>query len=369
MPRLESKMKLGYYPLPPIEGDLIRQMLQFPSSPASVIDPCVGMGAALLQITSGANVSTYGVELDTDRAANAKAVGIDIIHGNVFETSAKSGQLSLLYLNPPYDSEAGSYNNERMEFLFLQHTYHWLVKRGVLLMVIPAAALYSCAAILANRFRNLRVYRLGSPEAEKYKQVAVFGVYDSVRGDAVEKAKSWLRYDCADREDLPLLQATDLPLYAVPTTPRAKVDYKGLPLDLIEDRLMTSPSWENISHYFTPGEGVEDARPLTPLHAGHIGLMCTSGLMNGVLGEGVSRHIAQWRSIKHIDEKVEFEEEKRILRQSERFSTELACVYQDGRVYLLTETPNQDPEITYDKDFWGLPNLLDGKALGKRRSA
>ena len=44
--------------------------------------------------------------------------------------SPKSRSFSFLYLNPPYDSEIGSMNNKRMEFLFLQHTYRWLVEGG-----------------------------------------------------------------------------------------------------------------------------------------------------------------------------------------------------------------------------------------------
>ncbi len=79
--------------------------------------------------------------------------------------------------------------------------------------------------------------------------------------------------------------------------------------------------------------------------------MCTSGLMNGIIGEGDNRHIAQWRSIKHVDESIEENEDgSKIVKRSERFSTELACVYQDGRVLLLTETPNAKPEITEDDD-------------------
>jgi hypothetical protein len=43
---------------------------------------------------------------------------------------AGSESFSLLYLNPPYDSEIGSAGNSRMERLFLEHTYRWLVMDG-----------------------------------------------------------------------------------------------------------------------------------------------------------------------------------------------------------------------------------------------
>ena len=60
--RLAGRMKLGYYPLPPAEGE-IRNLLQFGTEPASVIDPCVGTGAALEQISRGGNLVSMASSL------------------------------------------------------------------------------------------------------------------------------------------------------------------------------------------------------------------------------------------------------------------------------------------------------------------
>ena len=66
--RNAGRIKLGYYPLPEAEGTRLRNLLRYPAEGASVLDPCVGTGAALAQLTQGAPVSCYGVELDADRA-------------------------------------------------------------------------------------------------------------------------------------------------------------------------------------------------------------------------------------------------------------------------------------------------------------
>src|ERR1017187_231870 len=87
--RLAGRLKLGYYPLPPAEGDKIRNLLQFGLEPASVIDPCVGTGAALQQITKGGNCRLYGIELDAARAATAAAMGITTVQGSTFDTHSK----------------------------------------------------------------------------------------------------------------------------------------------------------------------------------------------------------------------------------------------------------------------------------------
>jgi hypothetical protein len=42
-----ARIKLGYYPLPQQAGKRLRRLLDFSAGSASVVDPCVGTGAAL----------------------------------------------------------------------------------------------------------------------------------------------------------------------------------------------------------------------------------------------------------------------------------------------------------------------------------
>ena len=120
-----------------------------------MIDPCVGQGTALHLVTSDAQVRRYGVELDAERARIASANGIETIQGNAFDAIARPESFSLLYLNPPYDSEIGSIANRRMEAVFLEHTYRWLAMEGVLILVIPFERLHDCAGILSSHFAEL----------------------------------------------------------------------------------------------------------------------------------------------------------------------------------------------------------------------
>ena len=149
--RSAARLKMGYYPLPETEGKQLRSLLSF-ASLASVIDPCVGQGTALQLVTSNASVRRYGIELDAERARIAAASGIETIQGNTFDAIARPESFSLLYLNPPYDSEIGSIANRRMEAVFLEHTYRWLAMEGVLVLVIPYERLHDCAGILSSHF-------------------------------------------------------------------------------------------------------------------------------------------------------------------------------------------------------------------------
>src|ERR1700679_2929634 len=159
-----ARLKMGFYPLPEAEGVKLRSLLSF-NGLASVIDPCVGQGTALHLVTSEAQVRRYGVELDAERARIASASCVETIQGNAFDAVARPESFSLLYLNPPYDSEIGSVANNRLERLFLEHTYRWLVPEGVLVMIIPFERLYECAGVLSSHFARLNIFRMTDDEA------------------------------------------------------------------------------------------------------------------------------------------------------------------------------------------------------------
>jgi hypothetical protein len=338
--RNAARLKMGYYPLPQSEGVKLRSLINYAQT-ASVIDPCVGQGAALHQLTSNAPVRRYGIELDAERANVAVTSGIETIQGNTFDAIAKPESFSLLYLNPPYDSEIGSIANRRMETVFLEHTYRWLVMDGVLVFVIPFERLHDCAGILSSHFTALNVFRMTDPESVQYRQIAVLGVRHDVRGAPLEKNKRQLQNIglYGSFQKIPDLQPGICPQYSVPGSGEATLTYRGLPYDLLEDLLPHSPAWKQVAPLLLPTDDVATGRPITPLHGGHVGLLCTAGLLNGVFGEGDARHIARWRSVKHVTTFVEQEGDAEVIHHRERWTNELRMVYADGRTLKLTETP------------------------------
>lgn len=343
--RLAGRLKLGYYPLPPDEGTKIRNLLQFDPEPASVIDPCVGTGAALLQITEGSNVRLYGIELDAARAAAAKDAGIATVQGSTFDTRSRVERFSLLYLNPPYDSEIGSLSNRRMEELFLDYTFSWLRIGGVLVFVIPFERLRNCVDILSAHFTDVRPYKMADPESERFGQIVVFATRKRVTGSTVRTSRQRLLDFCKGYIPMPTLAGDERP-YFVPPSPGTTLTYTGLPLDAIEEILPRSYAYQQaIQQFFLPAPTVSKGRPLTPLHAGHVGLLCTAGLLNGVFGEGEDRHLARWRSAKHVTtvEEIETNEETGentfIKRHTERFSNDVTLLFERGCTQVLGEKP------------------------------
>jgi hypothetical protein len=335
-----ARLKMGYYPLPESEGVKLRALLSFPE-PASVIDPCVGQGTALHFVTGDAEVRRYGVELDAERARIATSKGIETIQGNAFDAFAKPESFSLLYLNPPYDSEIGSVANNRMERLFLDHTYRWLVPEGVLVLVIPFERLYDCVGVLGSHFGKLSVLRMTDEESVRFRQIAVLGIRRNIRGTAIEDNKRFLQSisPYGSFHALPELTPSSCALYSVPPSGDVALGYRGLPYDLLEDLLPNSGAWKQTIPFLMPHDDVATGRPITPLHGGHVGLLCTAGLLNGVFGDGDERHIARWRSVKHVTTFVEEDGDTQIVHHRERWTNELRLVYADGRTLKLTETP------------------------------
>jgi hypothetical protein len=142
------------------------------STPYAAVDPCARDGAALLEITRGTAAHLAGIELDADRAAAAALKGIAAVHGSAFEYWVLAETCSLLYLNPPYDTEFGPHSNKRM--VLLEHCYCWVASEGVLVFVVPAPAVRT--RLRTSERDHICVFRLEHPESVRFNQVVVFGM-------------------------------------------------------------------------------------------------------------------------------------------------------------------------------------------------
>ena len=345
--RTQARLKLGYYPLPEAEARRIRALLHFPTETVSVLDPCAGTGTALTLLSEGALAKRCGIEMDAYRSDEAAKSLDQVIQGSVFDVHAPVESFSLVYVNPPYDFEIGEGKNQRMEKLFVEHVGRWVRPGGLLVLVIPFDRVYDCRGILTPQFRDKAVYRLTEPESVAYKQVVLLGVRrtrqerERLNDQAVQQG-NWKLKDLTRRyEEIPALPDTVDRVYSVPPSPPAQLEYRGIPLDMIEDLVEVSPAWRQAQRITHAPKTEFSGRPLTPLHKGHVGLLCTSGLLNGVFGDGPDRHVAYWESVKVVDRTEEEGENGNgtVIREKERFSQRLTLLYADGRIALLSEKP------------------------------
>lgn len=340
--RLAGKKKLGYFPLSAIEASRIRRFLTFPTSPYAALDPCIGDGGAFATITVESQAIRYGIELDAFRAEQARSAVHEMVHGSVFDVHGAAESLSLVYLNPPYDFECGEGRNLRLEQLFLEHVYRWIKPGGLLILVVPGPQLSVCDTVLATHFKDKKAYRLSEAESVKYKQVVLLGVRrtrrerDQLRDFDVSRARTLLSEMSRRWEQLPVLPDHPETMYSIPEGGPVKLDYRGLPLDEIEDLLLKSAAWRQASRILWASRPKVNGRPLTPLHAGHVAICAVSGMLDGIFGSGETRHVAAWSSVKMVDRSEEVEQDGTIIqRERERFANELTLIYGSGKFAIL----------------------------------
>jgi 16S rRNA G966 N2-methylase RsmD len=378
-----ARQKLGYFPLPSKEAERMRRFLVFSGQGTSVLDPCAGTGAALATITAGANVIPYAIELDAYRAEEAAKSIEHVVHGDCFDVHCQVESFSGLFLNPPYDWEVSEGRNARMEYLFLKHTYRWLKSGGVLVFVIPGERLGACSEILAVHFRDKAIYKLSEPEAVRYKQVVVFGVRrtrrerEQLRDGDVSAAKAKLLGLARNYDELPVLPDLADRQFMVPPSGPAQLVYRGIALDSLEEMLPGSAAYRQAARILFAPEVQATGQPLTPLHGGHIGLLTTSSLVNGIFGEGDDLHVAFWQSAKLTDTFEETDDDGVItIRERQRFTQSLTLVYADGRTAVLDDrresseecasangnTPVRKDHAEHDDGYHGVDGPHGGRA-------
>jgi len=269
--RFQEQAKLGFFPLPPSETVRLKRWLSLPER-FSALDPCVGDGAAFATLLQSSGLR-FGIEIDAHRSAQARALGIEVLHANTLDVRCDAESVSLMYLNPPYDWEYGHGENERLESIFLQHSYRWLKCEGVLVLVIPQPRIQPCARLLAEHFRDIRVYRLTSVESVRFKQVAILAVrrkrHDRLRDPALNAMTRYLER-LALQDDIPELEDTPEATYRLPSSGPILLTNTGLPFDQIEDVLLQSAAYRQAARVLIREQRDVGERPLTPLHGGHV---------------------------------------------------------------------------------------------------
>jgi hypothetical protein len=159
------------------------------------------------------------------------------MQANTTDVRCQAEAVSLLYLNPPYDWESGESNNQRLELVFLEHTYRWLKAGGVMLFVIPQLRLVKCARLLSEHFMDLRVFRLTEPACLQFKQIVVLAtrrkrharISDAILLDGVRYLEA-----LATKNELEPLGDTAEIRYEVPVSELAVLINMGIPLDEVE---------------------------------------------------------------------------------------------------------------------------------------
>ena len=333
--RLAGQVKMGYYPTPTGVVELIRKFLHFPDGAVNAFDPCCGEGLALEALCRGTKAITYGIELDGERAGEAKRRLKHLVHAGTEQVEVSPGSMGLLFLNPPYDDGEG----ERKELTFLRDTIDALAPGGTLVYIIPQVRLSKVvAAVLGANFTQIRVYRFPDPDFEAFGQVVLFGRktdWPTENPYEVERIAG-LKEKTLD----PLPTNLSWPSYAVPQTGNALLRVRtARPEDLLK-MAARSPLLGRIQDLVEPPTLGAVGQPPTRLHVGHLGLLLSAGKLNGPVGEGADRHIVVGKPEKQIVESTEMEEDAKgnpvkVEKRLETFKVTIKMLLPTGEIRRL----------------------------------
>lgn len=325
MARLEGIAKAQFYPTPPSVVERVAAIVRHATSSnrrvMRLLDPCCGAGDALRQFADCiGGADTYGIEIEQNRATEARGVLDHLIAGSAFAVRLGVEAFSCLWLNPPYDEGD---DGKRLEHSFLTTLSRTLAPGGLLIYVVPQVRLGQSARYLASRYEGLRCYRFQDPEYDAFRQCVVLGrrrATQVIASDAQAQVEAWAT---SPLPELPSPGSTS-PVYDLPALPVGPVVFAS---QFFEPQTAAAESrerglWSNatlVERFWPAGE--RPVRPLMPLRRGHLAVLIAAGFLDNVLIEDGSRRVLVKGRITKVSRPVEsadpdVEVEREFLRTS-----------------------------------------------------
>lgn len=303
----------------------------------------------------GGKVQTYGVELSPARHAIAAGV-LDACLSSAWEDVTIARQsISLLYLNPPYDTEAGEAGTRkrRLEYTFLQNTLKVLQDHALLVYIVPLKllALPPIAKCLAGYFEQISVYALPPGEFEQFGQVVVFAYCKPV-AQADEAETQRLMHLGASPNAVPGLE-TCTETFTVPPSLMADADFFLRKTTLSHAEVVdaitragvhTTHAWRDL----TQATAEATFTPAVPLKIGHVSGLIASGQMGTVV---LGDLLVKGRSVKVLDKVDEHghvvaDDSEKAVGERERFETRIFTLSPTGHFTTLEKADELQAFLT-----------------------
>lgn len=294
----------GYFPTDAATLGGIAARLDIAGGNIRIFDPCCGTGEALAVLAGhlagcGAQCGSFGVELDKERARAAAAVLDCVVQGDIENCILQARTVGLLFLNPPYGFSAADNlsagRTKRLEEIFFERTVPVLQDGGILVLIIPEAALTDrFTAEIASRFTEIRMYRAA---VYTYRQVVVFGRKAGNRSSIGKiLAKTQQQVLLQPEAAVPVHQAEADYWYEVPAAAAKpfrplnhSVEADGLADELAH--IGNQTLWPHFGRFFREDCVLEKRRPLCALGKWHAALALAAGQVSGIVTASDGRRL------------------------------------------------------------------------------
>lgn len=327
MARLESQIKAGYYKTPVETVELICSFVQAESPGTRILDPCCGIGEAINLIAHRLQQpKVFGVEMDKKRAAQAKKRMTKVIDSDLFRVRTKAGSYSLLFLNPPYDDSADE--DKRLEHKFLKETTKYLRPNGVLIYLIPQKRLIrKTARYLASWYRQFIVYRFPGRSYETFGQIVLFAIK---KPKSFLDEKAYVRLTAVPETVLKELYAKDEPVYTIPanTVDNKSFYFRSLDLNMeeLQKEIADYGAWSLAKQMMYPPIQTTKGKVLMPLRRGHLAILISCGLCDGLIEKNGKRFLIKGIAKKEQITTVEHDGETVIEKSTDVIKIGIKCL-------------------------------------------
>ena len=260
---------------------------------------------------------SYGNEARDYDLSDAKTKMHKVVKGKLRGSRIQNNAFDIVYYQPQvlYEFDhTDAFFNKRVEKSYISDMFKYVRKDGLLILTMPYTRLFKdVCSMLARHLKNIQVFKVSEYEFNTMGLIHIVGQKDSAKETrADEYAKLRMLYDYNNVQSIEDIEEFE---YALPRANTVIEIFKGSALDLEEVQLIVDNSTLMDKIWATQKVNKLDENiknPLLPFNIGQLGLVLTSGCLDGVVDEGDGfKHLIKGRVSKYTME-VESDTDKGI---------------------------------------------------------
>lgn len=282
---LSNIKTLDTWPLEPIKEHIARNNRE-----VTLFEPDCATGDCFNFLQSP-NLLAYGSEASNDITL-AKEYAVKVVRGELKGSRISNDAFDYLIakcsIKPKLSQNMFGNAVAKQEKDYLFNLNKYLRPGGIILIAIPHYRMYKdIAEMIAKNYHNVKVYKSTGAYWQEKKYIYIFGQKNTVKGfdnAAYEALRKSYNPELLEDFDENLVLDYTLPQKHIPIE-----IFRGSVLDMEELHYLVDNSGaleEMFANQHVEKIGESSTRPLLPFNIGQIGLVLTSGCLDGIIDEG-----------------------------------------------------------------------------------
>lgn len=300
----------------------------------NIFEPNCGNGDNARVAKEFLSCNYYGSEYDNDKAEQAKSICKKVAKGSLKGSRISNDVFDIVFskANIEYELEKNMFQCmvQKPEKLLLMNTTKYARGEGILVFSIPYFRMHKdICAFIAKNFYDINIIKDGN------FTITLFMKKRMKRLDNADSTiYSMLRKCCFNNID------DDSFLYSLPNLAKEIETFKGSILDE-EEAIMLAKTSGALDTFFKKQEvkkiSESKTQPLLPFNLGQIGLILTSGCLDGIINENDSDiHLVKGKVSKKAESENTYEDGKMIKVETFTNKVEINILLPDGTFKTLT---------------------------------